>query len=118
ASESSSETEVGQLTKALIETKTRDPLILLDEIDKVGSYKGNSVIHNCLNAVLDPAQNKEIYDYFLDLKLDFSRATFIITVNDQDKIPDYLLSKTPVTVKLPGYNLEQKKEIANKFIQR
>ena len=118
ANESSSGTEVGQLTKALIETKTRDPLILLDEIDKVGSYKGNSAIHNCLNAVLDPTQNKEVLDYFLDTKLDFSQATFIITTNDQDKIPEYLLSKTPLIVKLPGYNLEQKKEIADQFIQR
>jgi ATP-dependent Lon protease len=117
-SESSAGTEVGQLTRTLIETKARDPLILLDEIDKVGSYKGNSVIHNCLNAVLDPTQNKEISDYFLDVKLDFSQTTFIITANDQDKIPEYLLSKTPVIVKLPGYNLEQKKEIANKLIQK
>ncbi|CAG8714474.1 12242_t:CDS:2 [Ambispora leptoticha] len=72
-SESSSGTEVGQLTKALTETKTHDPLILLDEIDKVSSYKGNSAIHSCLNAVLDPVQNKEIPDYYLDVKLDFSR---------------------------------------------
>jgi ATP-dependent Lon protease len=111
-------TEIGQLTKALTETKTRDPLILLDEIDKVSSYKGNSVVHSCLNAVLDPVQNKEILDCYLDVKLDFSQITFIITVNDQKKIPEYLLSKTPVIVELPGYNTEQKKEIANKFIQR
>jgi ATP-dependent Lon protease len=118
ANESSSGTEIGQLTKALIETRTCDPVILLDEIDKVSFYKGNSTIHSYLNTVLDPEQNKEISDYYLDVKLDFSRVTFIITVNDQDKIPEYLLSKTPVIVKLPGYNIEEKKKIASKFIQR
>ena len=88
-SESSSGIEVGQLTKALTETKSHDPLILLDEIDKINSYKGNSAVHGCLNAVLDPVQNKEILDYYLDVKLDFSHATFIITVNDESEIPQY-----------------------------
>jgi ATP-dependent Lon protease len=91
--EGSPGTETGQLTKALMETKTCDPLILLDEIDKVNSYGGNSAIHNCLNAVLDPSQNQEVLDYYLDVKLDFSQVTFIVTVNDQKKIPEYLLSK-------------------------
>ncbi|CAI2194421.1 4306_t:CDS:2, partial [Funneliformis geosporum] len=108
---------VGQLTKALIETKTHNPLILLDEFDKVSSYKGNSAIHNCLNAVLDPVQNQEILDYYLDVKLDFSHITFIITVNDQSEIPKHLLSRMPVVVELPGYTLEQKKEIAQRFIK-
>ena len=118
ANESSGGTEIGQLTKALAETKTHDPLILLDEIDKVDSYKGNSVVHGCLSAVLDPVQNQEILDCYLDIKLDFSKVTFIVTVNDQNKIPDYLLSRTPVIIKLSGYNMEQKKEIANKLIKK
>ncbi|KLL04665.1 MAG: ATP-dependent protease La [Mycoplasmataceae bacterium RV_VA103A] len=118
ANESSSGTEIGQLTKALVETKTHYPLILLDEIDKVNSYGGNSAIHNCLNAVLDPEQNKEILDYYLDVKLDFSQATFVVTANDLDKIPKYLLSRTPLIIELPGYNLEQKREIARQFIQK
>jgi ATP-dependent Lon protease len=110
-------TEVGQLTRSLIETKTHNPLILLDEFDKVISYKGNSSIHSCLNAVLDPVQNKEILDHYLDVKLDFSHVTFIITVNDQSEIPEYLLSRMSVVIKLSGYTLEQKKEIAQQFIQ-
>jgi ATP-dependent Lon protease len=116
--ESSLGTETGQLTKALTETQTCDPLILLDEVDKVNYYGGNSAVHDCLNAVLDPTQNQEVLDYYLDVKLDFSQVTFVVTVNEQKKIPKYLLSKTPEIVDLPGYNLEQKKEIANKFIQR
>lgn len=117
-SESSSGTEVGQLTKAFAETKSHDPLILLDELDKINSYKGNSAVYGCLNTVLDPVQNKEVLDYYLDIKLDFSQATFIITVNDESEIPQYLLSRMPVIVKLHGYNLGQKKEIACKFIQK
>ena len=116
-SESSLGTEVGQLTKALTETKTQDPLILLDEFDKVGSYKGNSAIHSCLNAVLDPVQNKEILDYYLDVRLDFSHVTFVITVNERNEIPKHLLSRMPLVVELPGYTLEQKKEITQRFIQ-
>jgi len=117
ANESSGGAEAGQLTKSLAETKSYDPLILLDEIDKVGTYGGNSVIHGCLNSVLDPVQNREILDYYLDIKLDFSQATFVVTANEPKKIPNYLLSRMLV-VELPGYNLEQKKEIANQFIQR
>jgi hypothetical protein len=101
----------------LIETKTHSTLILLDEFDKVSSYKGNSAVHSCLNAVLDPAQNKEILDYYLDVKLDFSRVTFVITVNDQGEIPKYLLSRMSVVVELLGYTLEQKEKIAQQFIQ-
>ncbi|CFW93238.1 Putative Lon protease [endosymbiont DhMRE of Dentiscutata heterogama] len=118
ASENSSGTEIGQLTKALTETKTHDPLILLDEIDKVNSYGGDSAIHNCLNAILDPEQNKEILDYYLDVKLDFSQATFVITANDPKKIPEYLLSRISTVVELPGYDNEQKKAIVRQFIQK
>ncbi|CAG8550752.1 6111_t:CDS:2 [Gigaspora margarita] len=106
ANESSSGTEIGQLAKALTETKTHDPLILLDEIDKVDSYGGNSAIHSCLSSVLDPVQNPEILDYYLDVKLDFSKVTFIVTANDLNKIPKYLLSRTPLIVDLNQNNLE------------
>nr|CAG8599451.1 1472_t:CDS:2 [Entrophospora candida] len=59
---------MGQLTKALLETKIPDPVILLDEIDKTGSS-----LKNCLVNVLDPTQNQEILDHFLEIKLDFSQ---------------------------------------------
>jgi Lon-like ATP-dependent protease len=105
------------LTKSLLETKTSNPLILLDEIDKVISYKGNSAIHACLSNFLDPLHNKEILDHYLDVKLDFSQATFVITANDSKKIPNYLLSRASLIVELSEYNFEQKKEISNLFIQ-
>ena len=91
-SENSSGTEIGQLAKSLAETKARDPLILIDEIDKAGSSFKTS-IHDCLVNVLDPVQNQEILDHYLDVKLDFSQVTFIVTANDPKKIPDYLLSR-------------------------
>jgi ATP-dependent Lon protease len=111
ASENSSGTEVGQLTRSLIESKTPDPVILLDEIDKTKPF-----IHNLLIRVLDPEQNQEVLDNYLDVKLDFSRVTFVIAANDQDKIPVYLRSRMSI-VELPEYNNEEKKEIANKIIQ-
>lgn len=116
--ESSSGTEVGLLAKALLETKTSNPLILLDEIDKVVSYKGSSPIHGCLSNLLDQFYNKEILDHYLDVKLDFSQATFVITANDSKKIPNYLLSRTPFIVELFEYSFEQKQEIANLFLQQ
>jgi ATP-dependent Lon protease len=116
-SENSSGSEAGQLAKALIETKTCDPVILLDEIDKLGVFSQNS-LYNCLLNVLDEEQNQEILDYYLDVKLDFSRVTFIITANDFSKIPKPLRSRIGEIIKIPPYTIEQKKEIAQKFIQK
>ncbi|CAG8795827.1 24917_t:CDS:1 [Racocetra persica] len=114
-SENSLGTETGQLAKALIATKTHNPLILLDEIDKAGSsYK--TAIHDCLLNVLDSAQNHEVLDHYLDVKLDFSRVIFVVTANDLTKIPPPLRDRLLI-VKLNGYNIEQKKEIAQKIIQ-
>lgn len=110
-SENSSGTEIGQLTKSLIEAKSSDPVILLDEIDKTKPF-----IHDFLIKILDPEQNQEVLDYYLDVKIDFSQVTFVVTANDQDKIPVYLRSRMTI-IELPEYNNEEKKEIANKIIQ-
>jgi ATP-dependent Lon protease len=114
-SENSSGTELGQLAKALAETKKCDPLILLDEIDKAG-FSFKTAIHDCLINVLDSTQNHEVLDYYLDVKLDFSRAIFVATANDLTKIPEPLRDRMLI-VELPGYNKEQKKAIAQKVIQ-
>lgn len=110
--ENSSGTAMGQLAKALAETKTHDPLILLDEIDKT-----KPALQDCLLNVLDSVQNHEILDHYLDVKLDFSRATFVITANDRKKVSEQLLSRMLV-IELPGYNNGQKQEIANQVIQK
>jgi ATP-dependent Lon protease len=111
ASENSSGTEIGQLTKSLIESKASDPVILLDEIDKT-----KPLIHSLLIKILDSKQNQEVLDYYLDTKIDFSQVTFVATANDQDKIPAYLRSRMKI-IELPEYSNEQKKEIANRIIQ-
>lgn len=110
-SENSSGTEIGQLTKSLIEAKSSDPVILLDEIDKTKPF-----IHDFLIKILDPEQNQEVLDYYLDVKIDFSQVTFMVTANDQDKIPVYLRSRMTI-IELPEYSSEQKKEVANKIVQ-
>ncbi|MCE8162977.1 MAG: AAA family ATPase [Candidatus Moeniiplasma glomeromycotorum] len=111
ASESSSGSEIGQLAKALVETQTHTPLILLDEFDKV-----RPSIQDSLLAILDPIQNQAVLDYYLDVKLDFSQAIFIITANNLNKIPDYFRSRLS-PVELTGYTLDQKKEIIQQIIQ-
>ncbi|CAG8842692.1 39452_t:CDS:2, partial [Gigaspora margarita] len=115
-SESVGGTEIGQLAKALVETRTRNPIIVLEEIDKAGSnYKGN--ILDYLGAVLDPTQNHEIPDHYLGVKLDFSQVSFIATANELNKIPKHLLSRLAV-IELPAYTLEEKQEIAQKIIEK
>src|SRR5215217_24128 len=105
---------VGQLAQALAETKTCDPVILLDEIDKTGPS-----LKNCLLNVLDTKQNQEVLDYYLEVKLDFSQVIFVVTANDLKKITDNEpLCRRMLVVELPPYTVEQKKEIANRIIQR
>jgi ATP-dependent Lon protease len=114
-SENSSGIETGQLTRALVETKTPNPVILLDEMDKTGSSFRNA-IQDCLINILDPTQNQEIIDYYLDVKLDFSQIVFVITANDLQKISQPLRERMHV-FELPGYTVEQKKKIVQKIIQ-
>jgi ATP-dependent Lon protease len=80
ASESSGGTEMGQLARALIEAKAPSPVILLEEIDKVGSFK--PFIRDCLITLLDPVQNQKVLDYYLGIELDLSQVIFIVTAND------------------------------------
>jgi ATP-dependent Lon protease len=110
-SESSSGSEIGQLAKALVETESSAPLVLLDEFDKV-----KPSIQNNLLTVLDLVQNQAVLDYYLDIKLDFSQVIFIVTANDISKVPDYLRSRLP-RVELTGYTLDQKKVIVQQLIQ-
>ena len=117
-SENSSGTDIGQLTRALIETKTPNPVILLDEVDKVGSsLRNTSAIHNYLVNILDSTQSQEVVDYYLDVKLDLSQIVFVTTTNDFQKISQPLCDRMQI-FELPSYTIEQKKKIARKIIQR
>ncbi|GGY42768.1 Lon protease [Bacterioplanes sanyensis] len=100
----------GKLVQALKDVDVANPVIMLDEIDKMGtSYQGDPA--SALLEVLDPEQNKEFLDHYLDLRLDLSKVLFICTANQLDSIPAPLLDRMD-TIRLSGYIGEEKLAIA------
>ena len=100
----------GKLVQALKDVEVMNPVIMLDEIDKMGqSYQGDPA--SALLETLDPEQNVEFLDHYLDLRMDLSKVLFICTANTLDSIPGPLLDRMEV-IRLSGYITEEKVAIA------
>ncbi|MHB1243981.1 MAG: endopeptidase La [Gaiellaceae bacterium] len=104
----------GRLVRALRDAGTMNPVILLDEVDKVGAdWRGDP--SSALLEVLDPAQNHSFRDHYLDLELDLSEVVFLATANVADSIPGPLLDRMEV-IRFDGYTTDEKIAIARGYL--
>lgn len=104
----------GKLIQALKDVDVSNPVIMLDEIDKMGSsYQGDPA--SAMLEVLDPEQNSEFLDHYLDLRVDLSKVLFVCTANQLDTIPGPLLDRMDI-IRLAGYLTEEKVDIAKNHL--
>lgn len=104
----------GKIIQALKRVEANNPVIMLDEIDKIGkSYQGDPA--SALLEVLDPEQNKTFIDNYLDVPFDLSKVLFIATANYIGEIPEALLDRMEL-IELSGYTIEEKLSIAQKWV--
>jgi ATP-dependent Lon protease len=104
----------GTIIRALRDAGSRNPVFMIDEIDKMGAdFRGDPA--SAMLEVLDPAQNDSFRDHYLDLPFDLSDVAFIATANVLDTVPGPLLDRME-TIELAGYTLEEKRQIARRYL--
>lgn len=105
----------GRIVAALKKTKTQNPLILIDEIDKIGRAGYHGDPSAALLELLDPEQNSSFLDHYMDVPIDMSKTLFVCTANSLDTIPAPLLDRMEV-IEISGYVAEEKIAIAEKYL--
>jgi len=104
----------GTIVRALRDAGSRNPVFMIDEIDKMGAdFRGDP--SSAMLEVLDPAQNDSFRDHYLDLEFDLSEVMFIATANVLDTMPGPLQDRME-TIELAGYTLEEKRHIARRYL--
>lgn len=104
----------GRITQGLIDAKSMDPVMVLDEVDKVGrSFRGDPT--SVLLEILDPEQNHEFRDYYTNFNLDLSNVIFIATANDISQIPAPLRDRMEF-ISISSYTPQEKEQIAKKYL--
>ncbi|KAH3983341.1 Lon protease [Parastagonospora nodorum] len=105
----------GRIIQALKKCQTENPLVLIDEVDKMGRMSNHGDPASALLELLDPEQNNSFLDHYLDVPVDLSKVLFVCTANMDDTIPQPLLDRMEV-IRLSGYVSDEKIAIAEKYL--